>query len=118
MKTPYREHKKSDVQWQTDMQKERFRSIVAKALNISNDPERKKRHQENYCVCCYYAESRIGGAAMTKNQCGLCEKEMNWSSTCQEKLCNDCAAKHKLCKQCGCQVDLKEPRYIKTESFK
>lgn len=117
MKTPLRKLKKSDIQWTIDRQKERIKITLRLAFNYLNDPEKKQRHAENYCVVCYYRESTMAGAAMTESQCGICEKELHWSSTHQEKLCHPCAILWNFCKECAGTLDLKEPRAIKTENF-
>lgn len=70
------------------------------------DPEKKERIKEQECVCCYYS-SKIGGAAMTQTQCGLCEKEMYFGSTCVDALCQECAKNNKLCKHCGADMEYK-----------
>lgn len=115
MKTQLRKLKKTDVQWTTDNQKERFKSVVKTALNYVNDPEKTKRRSEQYCICCFYRGSVMAGTSMTESQCGICEKEMRWNSTHQEKLCITCAKEWILCRECGANIDLKEPRYIKSE---
>jgi hypothetical protein len=115
MKTPFMQFKKSDILWAIDRNKERIELYSRQALKLLTDTDKKKRHEEQYCKCCFYRESTMAGAAMTENQCGICKKEMHWSSTHQEKLCHGCAQKWDLCKECGSTIDLKEPRSIKTE---
>lgn len=115
MNRPFIQLKKSDIQWTLDRQKERIQITLRSAFNYLNDPEKKQRHAEGYCVVCYYRESTIAGAAMTESFCGICETKLHWASTHQEKLCHVCAIKWNLCKECGTTIDLKEPRGIKNE---
>lgn len=113
----FRQITKRDIQWATDMQKERMQLTTRLALNYANDPEKKTRLAKQYCIPCYYRESTVAGAAMTSNHCAVCAKEMFWSSTHNEKLCHDCAKEHGLCKECGATVTLKEPRSMTDEQL-
>jgi len=118
MKRPFTELTKSEIEYRLDQQRERVAATVKRALNYLNDPEKSKRHQEQYCLCCYYSEGTMAGAALTESQCGICEKEMKWSSTHQEVLCLDCAKQYRLCRECGSTIDYKDPRHLKQESFR
>ena len=92
-----------DVRYRTHMQKDRLESYE----KFFTDLEKIKRIAEQECVLCYY-NSKIGGAAMTNSDCGLCEKAMMFGSTNVDKLCADCAKNHDLCKHCGADINLKK----------
>lgn len=117
MKQPLRKHKKSDVQWALDMNKERIQSVTTYALKLATDPQKKERREDARCICCFYRGSTIAGSAMTQSQCGICEKELLSGSTKTDKLCKECAINHKLCRDCGSTIDLKEPRWMKSEDI-
>jgi hypothetical protein len=117
MKTPLRKLKKSDIMWAVDRNKKRIEVCARQALSFLADPNKKERQSEQYCVCCFYRENTIAGQACTESQCGVCEKQMQWSTTHQEKLCESCAKKLGLCKECSATIELKEPRKFKTEEI-
>ncbi len=96
-----------DVKHRTWMQKgrlEHFQKIV-------NDTDKKNRLENQECVCCHY-DSKMGGAAMTKTNCSMCEKEMHFGSTSIDRLCKECAKEHGLCKHCGADMDYKQRRKL------
>lgn len=84
-----------------------YRETVAK---VDTDPEKAKRIASQQCAFCYYASGRIGGAAMTSVQCGLCDKDLLFGNTCVDVLCPECAKTSSLCKHCGSDIDMKERR--------
>lgn len=87
-------------------------SLVESALRFLADKDAKDRRKESKCKRCYYIwHSRIGGAAMTTQYCGICDTPVLYGSTATDKLCLPCALKHELCKQCGADVQLR-PRRI------
>ena len=110
--------KKSDITWAIDRNRERISLYSRLALNFLTDPDKKVRRLEQYCVCCYYRESTMAGQAFTESQCGVCQKDMRWSTTHQEKLCPECSNRLGLCRECGATMELKEPRALKEEVIK
>ena len=104
------------VTWATDMALSRKESIIRKALNLVNDPEKKKRKEANLCLICFYQEGRIGGAAITNRPCGLCKEEQSYASTATDDLCLPCAKEARLCKQCGADLNLGPRRKFSTGS--
>ena len=74
------------------------------------DEKKAERLEKQQCKVCFYMAGRLGGAAMTKAQCGLCDNVKLFSSTCVDILCVDCARKAKLCVHCGGDVDMKNRR--------
>lgn len=73
------------------------------------------------CLCdyhFYYANSRIGGAAMTMSHCGICGVGMMFGSTATDKLCRGCAEQHGLCIRCGADLEGKERRKVKFGGLK
>ena len=91
--------------------KQHAESILKKAESLKNDSNQKERVKECKCKTCFYLlNERIGGAAMTNRECGICEKDMLFSSTSTEPICIECAKKNGLCKQCGGDIETKERR--------
>lgn len=102
----------SALQWATDSAISRKESIVRKALNITNDPQKKERKEKSLCVIHYYQEGRMGGAAMCTQPCGICNEEQVYGSTATDALCLKCATAYKLCKECGADLELKPRRKL------
>ena len=91
-----------DVRHRTYMQKSRLESY----RKLLEDPEKTKRLDAQECVVCYYS-GKIGGAAMTDSECGLCDKTMHFGSTNVDRLCIECSKTHDLCKHCGADMNYK-----------
>jgi len=100
------------VQWQTDQVRRRVESTINLAGQYIDDPDRVARLKKQECLLCFYADSRIGGAAMTSSNCAGCNKQMGFGSTCVDLLCAECAKKLKLCHHCGADIDLKGRRKL------
>lgn len=91
---------------------------VRRAIEYLADDKRKERRAAGKCRLCFYVwVSRIGGAAITTQPCGVCGKEVMYGSTATDKLCPFCAVKHQLCKQCGADVELRPRRKYKEVVF-
>ena len=103
----------------TTAQRRRYREHIIKlAESFVRDKERNARLKSNECPSCYYSDTRIGGAAMTTCNCGACNKEMMFGSTCVDVLCPDCAKKLQLCKHCGADVDYRKRKVVKIDAIK
>lgn len=94
----------------THFAKQRGDGVVKDALRFMTDPERDKRVGDHECKTCYYLCSRLGGAAMTSRQCGLCDVIMQFGSTVTDSLCGPCAETNALCKCCTADIDLIQRR--------
>lgn len=100
------DHKKLDleaVRHRTYMQKSRLESYKKHI----DDPDKKKRIEEQECVICFYG-SKIGGQAITETNCSICETAMHFGSTNTDMLCKACAKDHTLCKHCGADINYKQ----------
>lgn len=69
------------------------------------DNKRDARLAELECKFCFYLAGRIGGCAMTSANCGECQKDMMFGSTCVDYCCQDCAKAKGICKHCGAEMD-------------
>lgn len=77
---------------------------TAEALKIDN--QSRERHLQKLCRCCFYLRKiRVGGAAITYRECASCSKDMMFSSTATDELCDECAVKHRVCKRCSASMD-------------
>lgn len=101
---------KGDVVYAVERARERIDHYAAYALACLRDEKRKERREAALCPLCFYEQGRIGGCAMTTTNCSNCVKELNFSSTCTDKLCKECANNLKLCMHCGATQNLKIPR--------
>lgn len=85
--------------------------LIKKVEKFKEDADKEKRLEQNLCSYCYYmASDRIGGAAFTNRDCGICDKEMVFSSTCTDDLCGECASENDLCCRCGGEISMKVRR--------
>lgn len=89
--------------------KDRYAAIIERAAKLLADPDKANRVKASECVVCFYG-SKIGGAAITSQPCGLCGEMMDFGSTCTDNFCLKCASEHSLCKHCGADVNLKTRR--------
>lgn len=87
-----------------------FAKAKERVDNVMNDPEKKKRIEKQECSYCYYMKQKVGGAAVTFLQCGLCENQLTSGSICVDVLCLDCAKEQRLCKHCGGDIEMKHRR--------
>lgn len=97
--------------------KEQFKHVVELAEKFQKDPDRKRRMERHYCIPCHY-HSRIGGAAMTNQECAACGKDEMYGSTATDKLCLDCAKSTETCKCCGGDIKMRINRKEWPESIK
>jgi hypothetical protein len=101
----------SSVTYATDSAKDYIQITVRRALDVSHDPRKVERLKKSECVFCFYIRTeRIGGAAMTTQPCGLCEREMHFCSTNTDAICEDCSRANDLCKHCGADIKLRARR--------
>ena len=97
---------KARVSSQTHWAKKGVRKHIEASERAKYDVERDKRLEENLCPFCFYIHtSRIGGAAITTKPCGVCGKDMTFSSTSTDDVCPECAKEHGICKRCASVVD-------------
>lgn len=91
-----------------------IKATLALSSNLQNDPHKEERLKKGLCLCCYYKRGmRIGMAAITSKECGLCDTVVSYGSSATDNLCEPCAALNRLCKQCGADVNLK----VKTDKY-
>lgn len=96
-----------EVQFSTSQNQE----YVEKCKDVAEDRDKKYRLEDQECVVCYN-NPKIGGAAVSSRQCGMCDKYVTSGNTAADVLCMDCAKKHKLCKHCGADINLKDRRKL------
>lgn len=92
--------------------------VIRLASNFLKDPKRKDRKRESKCMPCFYRESRIGGASITTQPCGICGKERVFPSTATDALCLECAIENGLCCECGGDMEManrRKPRPFETK---
>lgn len=87
--------------------KEYIEKTSTKLILYYSDLDKKTRVKEKHlCKYCYYVNtSRIGGAMITTVICANCNKEMTFSNTSVDILCDECAENLKVCKRCGQKID-------------
>lgn len=96
-----------EIAFRTRMQKYRFKEIVTLGNLFNRDPDNDERIKEQLCICCYY-QSTIAGQAFTDSKCVNCNKEMTFSTTSVDKLCEDCAKANNVCKHCCADINYKD----------
>lgn len=98
-----------EIERLTRRQSLKLENLLKKAELIKADLDKKKRTAAHICVLCYYhTEGTLAMQAFTDTNCSLCDKEMRFSSSAIDKICNDCAEENKLCVECGCKISLKK----------
>ena len=96
------------IKYDTDKSKHYADKSIRQAYDAIHDTKREQRLFDNQCKFCFYIHpSRIGGAAMTTTECGVCGKEIMFGSTAVDKICPECAREKELCRRCGAEVDFK-----------
>lgn len=88
-----------------------MRDILEEYKCVIDDPERTDRLEDQQCQVCYYG-SRIGGAAITTTECGICGVEMTFGNTNVDILCERCAREKNVCKHCGADMEYKNRRKL------
>lgn len=107
MKIPKKNIDKVSIVLATNQSKTYIENTIKRAENLKNDPQKKDRLSRYLCRACFYIyNSRIGGAAITETECGICSKTMTFSSTAVNIICSECADTHKLCVQCGGKIHI------------
>jgi len=85
--------------------------MLKAAESLKGDLDRVARLEACECPSCFYIyHMRVGGAAFTTAECGLCKDEMTFSSTATDNLCLSCARENELCKRCGGDLEMKKRR--------
>lgn len=93
----------------TERAKEYVRRTIEEAKEVETDARRKERIEAHECKACFY-RSRMGGAAMTSQDCMSCGDEQMYGSTNTDALCMTCAMEHGLCKHCGGDLEMRTRR--------
>ena len=86
--------------------KDRVNDWIELVEKVTNDTDKAKRLERNWCKACHYS-SHLGGCAMTTRPCMNCEKDVGYGSTNTDVLCLDCAKQLKLCKHCGGDLEMR-----------
>lgn len=98
-----------DVYSETCYKQRIIKDVIKRAKELESDPDKINRKAGLQCQHCYYTE-KIGGAAMTKSNCRICESEMLFGNTNIDEICLSCAKEYKLCKHCKAELNLKNRR--------
>lgn len=88
----------------------RVSDYIKLGKNLEADSDRVERLRGSECKVCFYVSGRIGGAALTSSQCGICDKEVHSGNTNIDAICKDCAKRNKLCAHCGADLELRRSR--------
>jgi hypothetical protein len=86
-------------------------SYLKKLKKLVNDDDKHVRLSKHLCQICYYSD-KVGGAALTHAICACCNKEMLFSSTYTDILCEECAKNHRVCKHCISDINFKNRRKL------
>lgn len=73
--------------------------------NIVNDSKREERLEYQLCKVCFYQEDSFSLQVFHTVNCGKCGKEMIFSSSRTDILCQDCAKDVNCCEHCGAKMD-------------
>ena len=96
------------LEYSTSSHKNHIKSIREKLVAFDTKPDEEGRSNKQECLYCYYVGTdRIGGSAYTTTTCGICGKEVTFSSTNTDVLCKECGKEHDLCKHCGSDMQMR-----------
>lgn len=101
---------RASVEYATGSSSRIIKDCLKRAEDILSDANKAARAEKCQCAACFYVRSRIGGAAMTHRDCGICGKDQLYSSTSTDVICMECARTNGLCKHCGGDIDMKPRR--------
>lgn len=91
-----------EIQSITRRNQNRVRDFLDRMTRYQDDTEKTQRESQGVCgVCWYLFPGRIGGAAMTAWQCGICREQAVAASTATDRVCLPCSKNHQLCTRCG-----------------
>lgn len=108
MNIPARKIDAASIWRATDEAKFRVESMRRRLVDFDSDARKPERLRSCECGYCFYINaSRLGGAAMTKTECGICHKEMMFCNTCVDLVCKECSRKHQICVHCGGDIEMK-----------
>jgi hypothetical protein len=80
--------------------------ILKKAEAVEIDAKKEQRLRAQRCKTCFYIDDGIGGQAITRSKCDICEKEVINASTDVDYICEECAKEYNLCRHCGGSIDM------------
>jgi hypothetical protein len=96
---------------QSSRAKSAYEELLKRAREAESDANRDRRLQKQECKCCFYVfASRVGGAAITGQDCALCHESQTYASTNTNVVCMTCAKENSLCTHCGGDLDMRERR--------
>lgn len=98
------------IYFATELAKGQLEWIIDLAKLLKEDPHKIERRKKALCKPCFYNRSRIGGAAMTFQPCGICGEEMPFGNTVTDSCCTKCALENNLCKHCGGDIEMRQRR--------
>lgn len=94
----------------TDHGHAQIEDALRRAKELQEDPRKEERLKKHECKACFYLRGRIGAAAMTRQDCGICGKEQMFGSSCTDVICPECAKANQLCRRCGADLELRTRR--------
>ena len=98
---------KADIEFSNGQAKNYIKSLLSRAESLQQDSSKEDRLKKGECKSCYYILSKIGGAAITKSNCKICDRDIINSSTCVNTLCTNCSKENNLCRHCGADMSLR-----------
>lgn len=98
------------IYFATELAKNGSKRIMNLAESLKEDPRKSERRKNALCKLCFYNGSRIGGAAMTFQPCGICGEDMCFGNTATDSVCPECAFQNDLCKHCGGDIEMRQRR--------
>lgn len=111
---------KGTIEQSTSWSKDIAKNLMDKVENFQSDVLKDERLRSCKCKSCFYLRSdRIGGAAITTKDCGICLEQMRFASTAVDQLCKVCGVENDLCVQCAGDLNMvnskKERKFLKED---
>jgi hypothetical protein len=89
----------------TGLSRMRIEETLKLATDIAEDARKEARLASQKCKACFYFPS-LAGQAFTKQPCGICGQDQQYSSTRTSALCKPCGAANRLCRHCGGDIEM------------
>jgi hypothetical protein len=107
MRNARRKASRENIRFHTMMAARMGEESVERANAFEADADQGLRVQAMECRTCFYIKSsRVGGAAMTTWECGVCAKPDIHGSTATPVVCDACAKEYDLCRNCGGDLNM------------
>lgn len=98
---------KKAIKTATYNSKKKVEKYIRLGAELTLDPEKEYRSENQLCLSCFYISSGLAGQAFTTRECSNCQEEKTYPTTYTDALCLECAKELELCKHCMSEIEIK-----------